>query len=148
MLVEEQESVLTKYYKYLSHADGIAEVRAQLGKNNFRLLGFEHQDVFVVLTNGFKKKDQKVPKKEITLAKKRRALDHVFDADYDTGYEEFKIGAVLRQARIEAGMTQEVLAKQLNTKKSAISRTENHAQDIKLSTFAKTIGKELRIALV
>jgi len=82
---------------------------------------------------------------------KRRALDCDFDANYDTGYEEFKIGAVLKQARIEAGMTQEVVAKQLNTKKSAISRIENHAQDIKLSTlqhFAKTIGKELRIALV
>jgi len=71
-LIEEQESVSTKYYKHLSHADGIIEVRAQLGKNNFRLLGFEHRDIFVVLTNGFKKKDQKVPKKEITLAQKRR----------------------------------------------------------------------------
>jgi len=36
----------------------------------------------------------------------------------------------------------------LKTKKSAISRIENHAEDIKLSTikkFALALGKEIRI---
>jgi phage-related protein len=36
------------------------------------LLGFEHNGTFVVLTNAFRKKDQKVPKKEIALAQKRK----------------------------------------------------------------------------
>ena len=71
-LVEELEYVSTKYYKQLQNTDGIVEIRVQIGKNHFRLLGFEHNGNFVVLTNGFKKKDQKVPKSEIELAQKRR----------------------------------------------------------------------------
>ena len=55
-----------------SNCDDIIEVRTQIGKNNFRLLGFEYQGTFVVLTNGFKKKDQKVPKSEISLAQRRK----------------------------------------------------------------------------
>jgi len=71
-LIEEMETVSTKFYKQLSNCDGIIEVRAQIGKNNFKLLGFEDRGTFVVLTNGFKKKDQKVPKSEISLAQKRK----------------------------------------------------------------------------
>ena len=71
-LVEELEQVSTKYYKQLQNTDGIVEIRVQIGKNHFRLLGFEHKGAFVVLTNGFKKKDQKVPKSEIELAQQRR----------------------------------------------------------------------------
>ena len=71
-LIEELEQVSTKYYKLLSNADGIVEIRVQIGKNHFRLLGFEHKGNFVVLTNGFKKKDQKVPKYEIALAQSRK----------------------------------------------------------------------------
>jgi len=72
MLIEEQEQVSTKYYKQLSNTDGIVEVRVQIAKNHFRLLGFEHKGSLVVLTNGFRKKDQKVPKPEIDLAQQRR----------------------------------------------------------------------------
>ena len=71
-LIEEMETISTKFYKKLTNSDGIIEVRAQIGKNNFRFLGFEYKDTFVVLTNGFKKKDQKVPKSEITLAQQRK----------------------------------------------------------------------------
>ena len=71
-LIEELEQVSTKYYKQLQNSDGIVEIRAQIGKNHFRLLGFEHKDKLVILTNGFKKKDQKVPKSEIKLAQSRR----------------------------------------------------------------------------
>jgi len=83
--------------------------------------------------------------------KTRKEKDEDFAKGFDSGYEEFKIGAVLKQARIEAGITQEDLAIQLHTKKSAISRIENHAQDIKLSTlqnFARIMGKELKIELI
>ena len=82
---------------------------------------------------------------------KRKETDADFAKGFDSGYEEFKIGAVLKQARLEAGITQEDLAIQLHTKKSAISRIENHAQDIKLSTlqnFARIMGKELKIELI
>jgi HTH-type transcriptional regulator / antitoxin HipB len=55
---------------------------------------------------------------------------------------------LLRQARESAGVTQEEVAGKLNTKKSAISRIENHAEDIRLSTlrkYAEAIGKELKL---
>ena len=71
-LIEESESVSTKFYKNLSNTDNILEIRAQHGSNHFRLLGFEYKGSFVVLTNAFRKKDQKVPKKEITLAQERK----------------------------------------------------------------------------
>ncbi len=80
--------------------------------------------------------------------KKRKVTDSKFSQNYDTGYAEFKIGAMLKVAREQAGLTQEQLANKLHTKKSAISRIENHAEDIKLSTlerFAEAIGKKLRI---
>ncbi|VVH65698.1 hypothetical protein BSPLISOX_2994 [uncultured Gammaproteobacteria bacterium] len=71
-LVEELDNVSSKYYKKLKNADDIIEVRISLGNNSFRLLGFEYKDKFVVLTNGFKKKDQKVLKSEINLAISRK----------------------------------------------------------------------------
>lgn len=80
--------------------------------------------------------------------KKRKSRDSNFAQDYDAGYEQFKIGVLLKKAREEAGFTQEELAEKLNTRKSAISRIENHAEDIKLSTlkkFANALGKELRL---
>ena len=79
---------------------------------------------------------------------KRKLRDSEFSKNYESGYQEFKIGAILRLAREEAGLTQKQLAEKLNTKKTAISRMENHAEDIKISTlekFARALGKTLRI---
>lgn len=67
----------------------------------------------------------------------RKTTDAEFDENFDKGYQAFKIGALLRQAREASGLTQEEIAVKLNTKKSAISRIENHAEDIKLSTLEK-----------
>jgi len=81
--------------------------------------------------------------------KSRRKKDPEFAEGYETGYEEFKIGVILKSARKEAGLTQEQLAKKLRTKKTAISRIENHAEDIRLSTiekYAEAIGKKLYIS--
>ncbi len=71
-----------------------------------------------------------------------------FEKTFEKGYEQFKIGVLLRQARIEAGLTQEDVAAMLNTQKSAISRIENHAEDIRLSTlvnYANAVGKTLHL---
>ena len=81
---------------------------------------------------------------------KRKKKDPNFAQGFEEGYKEFKIGVLLKQAREKAGLTQEQLAKKLRTKKTAISRIENHAQDIKLSTIqkvAKALGKNLEITL-
>ena len=78
----------------------------------------------------------------------RKKKDKKFSAGFDEGYEQFKIGVVLRKARESAGLTQEELALRLKTKKTAISRIENHAEDIKLSTLdrvAKALGKRLEV---
>jgi HTH-type transcriptional regulator/antitoxin HipB len=80
--------------------------------------------------------------------KKRKEKDRQFAKDYDKGYEQFKVGVMLKQARESAGLTQEELARRLNTKKTAISRIENHAEDIRLSTlvnYAQALGKSLKL---
>jgi ribosome-binding protein aMBF1 (putative translation factor) len=81
---------------------------------------------------------------------KRKQNDPEFAKDFDSGYEKFKIGVMLRIAREDAGMTQEELAQKLGTKKTAISRIENHAEDIRLSTlekYASAFGKTLKLRL-
>jgi HTH-type transcriptional regulator / antitoxin HipB len=81
---------------------------------------------------------------------KRKKTDKEFAAGFEEGYEQFKICVVLRQARESAGLTQEELAARLKTKKTAISRIENHAEDIKLSTLdrvAKALGKRLEVRI-
>ena len=78
----------------------------------------------------------------------RKKLSPKFAENFDKGYEQFKIGVLLKQARLEAGFTQEQVAKKLRTKKSAISRIENHAEDIRLSTlvnYAQAVGKHLHL---
>ncbi len=82
---------------------------------------------------------------------KRKQTNLEFATDFETGYSNFKIGIILKQARIEAGLTQEDIAEKLHTKKSAISRIENHSEDIKLSTlkkFANAVGKQIKLQVV
>lgn len=81
---------------------------------------------------------------------KRMRKDPEFWKDYGEHFETFKLGILLKQARIEAGMTQEQIANELKTTKSVISRMENHATDIRLSTlekFAKAVGRRIHVAL-
>ena len=81
----------------------------------------------------------------------RKEKDPEFANGYELGYKNFIIGTELKQARLEKGITQEQLANLLHTKKTAISRIENHAADIKLSTLEKianALGKEIRVQLL
>jgi DNA-binding XRE family transcriptional regulator len=70
---------------------------------------------------------------------------------FERGFEVFKIGFLLEQARNSRGMTQAELAAKCGTNKSYISRIENDASDIKLSTLIKIIktglGGELKLIL-
>lgn len=82
--------------------------------------------------------------------KKRKDKSPEFSDKFEEGYENFKIGVLLRRAREEAGITQEELARLLKTKKSAISRMENHSEDIRLSTlksYVEAVGKKLQIVI-
>jgi len=63
---------------------------------------------------------------------------------------DLNVGEMLRKAREGAEISQEELALRLKTKRTAISRIENHADDIKVSTLervAKALGKELKIKI-
>ena len=81
----------------------------------------------------------------------RKETDSEFAQNFDTGYEEFKIGMMIKEMRLESGMTQEQLAEKLETKKSVISRMENHSEDVRLSTLQKVasvFGKQLKVAML
>ncbi len=71
-LIEDLPSVPDTYLKKLVNTDDIWEVRIQRGNNAFRLLGFFQRQDFILLTNGFRKKSQKTPSKEIRLAEQRK----------------------------------------------------------------------------
>lgn len=80
----------------------------------------------------------------------RKKRSPKFARSFESGYEAFEFTVMLREARKRAGITQEMVAKKLRTKKSAISRIENHAEDIRLSTlgkYAKALGMKLKVQL-
>jgi ribosome-binding protein aMBF1 (putative translation factor) len=79
--------------------------------------------------------------------KKGNAERDKFDADSLA----FRLGAMLKEARVEANLTQEELAQKTGTKKSYISRIERGLSDIQISTYYKLIelglGKHLNISI-
>ena len=81
----------------------------------------------------------------------RKAVDPEFLEVFDSGYDEFKIGLMLKELRQKQGISQDELALRTNTKKSVISRMENHSTDIRVSTLQKiagALGKKVSIVLV
>ena len=89
-------------------------------------------------------------------------LDQILDKKYgkkgaverqqwEQEFETFRLGVLLEQARLKLGMTQEDLAEKCGTNKSYISRIENNASDIRLSTLMKIIqtglGGHLKLTL-
>lgn len=59
--------------------------------------------------------------------------------ELEAGYESFKIGAMLQEARLERGMTQEELAEKAGTTKSYISKIENNIKEARISTLQKIV---------
>lgn len=89
-------------------------------------------------------------------------LDELLDSKYgkpgapkreqwEQEFEAFKLGVLLEEARLKLGMTQEELAEKCGTNKSYISRIENNASDIRLSTLMKIVqtglGGHLKLTL-
>ena len=70
---------------------------------------------------------------------------------FENGYENFKIGFLLQQARLEKGLTQEELAVKAGTTKSYISKIENNVKEVRISTLQKIIefglGGQLELAI-
>ncbi len=57
----------------------------------------------------------------------------------ESGYEDFKLGSLLHDARLEKGMTQEELALKIGTTKSYISKIENNIKEVRFSTLKKIV---------
>ena len=70
---------------------------------------------------------------------------------YEEGFEAFKIGVLIQEARKQKNLTQEELAIKAGTTKNYISRIENDASDIRLSTLMRIIreglGRQLKLTL-
>lgn len=60
--------------------------------------------------------------------------------EYEHGFEAFRLGVMLQELRKEQGLTQEQLAQRCGTTKTYISRIENNASDIRLSTLMRIIS--------
>ncbi len=59
--------------------------------------------------------------------------------ELESGYQDFKVGALIHEARIEQGMTQEELADKVGTTKSYISKIENNIKEVRISTLQKIV---------
>lgn len=59
--------------------------------------------------------------------------------EYEQGFEAFKLGVLIQEMREKQNLTQEQLAAKCGTTKSYISRIENNASDIRLSTLMRII---------
>jgi HTH-type transcriptional regulator/antitoxin HipB len=70
---------------------------------------------------------------------------------FEEGFEAFKLGVMIHELRKENGMTQEELARKCGTTKTYISRIENDASDIRLSTLMRIVregfGGHLRLCV-
>ncbi len=62
---------------------------------------------------------------------------------YEQEFEAFKIGVLIQEARKKQNLTQEQLAAKVGTTKNYISRIENNASDIRLSTLMRIINEGL-----
>jgi phage-related protein len=67
-LIQELERVPETYLKHIENTDGLYEIRVQHGSDIFRIFCFFDQGQLIILANGFQKKTQKTPKKEIEKA--------------------------------------------------------------------------------
>jgi DNA-binding XRE family transcriptional regulator len=59
--------------------------------------------------------------------------------ELEAGYEAFKLGFLIQQARFTRGMTQAQLAEKVGTTKSSISKIENNTKEVRISTLQKII---------
>lgn len=70
---------------------------------------------------------------------------------FEQGYSEFKLGALIHEARKAKGLTQTQLADKCGTTKAYISKVENDVQDVRVATLRKIIeiglGGQLELSI-
>lgn len=67
-LIETEPRIHKDFFKFLKNTSGLYEIRIQLGGNQYRIFCFFTPNKIIVLGNGFHKKTQKTPQKEIIKA--------------------------------------------------------------------------------
>jgi len=71
--------------------------------------------------------------------------------EFEKGFQAFKLGAMIHDARLEKGLTQEELAVKCGTTKSYISRIENNVKEVRISTLQKIVelglGGQLNLSI-
>ncbi len=72
-LIETIDRVPEKFFKHLSRTSGLYEIRVEYGSDIYRFFSFFDKGKLIILINGFHKKTQKTPRKEIELAEKIKA---------------------------------------------------------------------------
>ena len=85
------------------------------------------------------------------MPKSRKIREAVVQKRTAGSKSDLDVGRMIRKARQAANVSREELALRLDTKRTAISRIENHAEDIKLSTLermARALGRELKVRIV
>jgi phage-related protein len=71
--IEDLQYVPETYLKHITNTNGLYEIRVLVGTDIIRIFCFFETGKLVVLINGFQKKTQKTPKKEIAMALKLKA---------------------------------------------------------------------------
>lgn len=69
-LVRTLPMIPERFFKHLAGTDGLFEIRIKVGSDIFRVFCFFDEGNLVILLNGFQKKSQKTPKKEIKKAER------------------------------------------------------------------------------
>lgn len=156
LLLKTQDRLPAKYVKFLK--EGLYELRIEWQGNIYRIFFCYDEGHIVILFNGFQKKTQKTPDREIDKALKLRKnimgekelkmfdvdaqLDAVFGKEgtperkaAEDRANAFFTGQIIEEARKKANMTQAELAEKIGTNKSYISRVETGKTEPKVSTF-------------
>ena len=155
--------------------DGIFEIRTKVGTTLTRILYFfciGKKAVLAVLTNGFVKKTQKTPKREIEKAKtyredflkRSKKMSNKFEdflneqlkdpkvkKEYDALEAKYTLIESIILARKEKNLTQKELSQLTGITQADLSKIENGNANPSLNTLlklAKGLGKKLQISLV
>lgn len=69
-LIATVDMVPKKYFDHITNSNGLFEIRVESGGDIYRVFCFFDQGNLIILMNGFQKKTQKTPRKEIELAER------------------------------------------------------------------------------
>ena len=68
--IQEEENIPAKYFKHIINVKGLYEIRVEYEGNIYRIFCCLDRGMIVILFNGFQKKSQKTPEKELKIARK------------------------------------------------------------------------------